>query len=166
MPRIASSTPTTTKRRTVALSVMMMSALDDLAAAEQLPVATVVRRAIADYVQRGQAAGPPDVDLSPFKESGRRRGKRGPSVKWPRSVSYVLPMELSDALVEIANGNDWTENEVARRAVAFALGREVLTERPMSRLDHGFVTKAKPSTADDADRAIVATFNTLNRDGS
>jgi predicted DNA-binding ribbon-helix-helix protein len=141
-------------RKTVQLSNDLMDMIEERAAEETLPVASVIRRAVADYLKLYRDGSLPDVNLDGL-EQRERKGARGPAPQWPVSVSYVLSDNHSHDVEQLSRERGESVADIVRCAIGLALAREVSPERPMSRLPHGFVTKDHGESRDKSERIVI-----------
>lgn len=151
-PRRGQATPGRSVRKTAQISNAMMEAVEVRAAEEALPVATIVRRAVSEYVSLAEQGALPLVNLEGLEDGGR--GARGPSAQWTRSVSYVLSTELSESVSRLAEREDEGVTQIVRSAVGLALVRESRPVKQMRVLSHGFVTKPVAASK-STDRTVV-----------
>jgi len=124
-----------------------MGALDERAAQESLPLATVVRRSVLRLLTEIEATGAnPEVDLEEA-EQAVRTGRRGPATQWPERVSYVLPREDADRLDQVALIHGISAAELVRSALYLALSEPIASVRPLRTTETGFLTTAPPQGA-------------------
>jgi hypothetical protein len=134
-------------RKSVQLSNALMGALDDRAAQEALPLATVVRRSVLRLLHEVEATGVlPAIDLDAAEDTVRT-GRRGPTTQWPERVSYVLPREDADRLDKLAWSHGVSAAELVRAALHFALTEPIASVRPLRTTETGFVTASAPQGA-------------------
>lgn len=136
-----------TARKSVQLSNALMGALDDRAAQEALPLATVVRRSVLRFLRDVEGAGIlPEIDLE-SADDAVRMGRRGPATQWPERVSYVLPREESDRLEHLASAHGVSAAELVRTALHLALAEPIASVRPLRTTETGFLTASPPRGA-------------------
>jgi hypothetical protein len=140
-------------RKTAQISNLMMEIVEKRAAAEALPVATYVRRAVAEFVALATKGPLPEVNLDGLED--RHRGNRGPVAQWARSVSYVLDPQLSEEVSLLAERRGESISDVVRRAIGLALVREVKPVRPMARLPEGWVTESAVVTGESSEQTVI-----------
>jgi predicted transcriptional regulator len=150
----------TSLRKTVQISNELMNALERRSTEEDLPVATIVRRAVLEYVKLAERDQLPSIDLTGLEER-ERRGRRGPAPQWPIPVSYVLDPELSERATRLAAQTGENLTELARSAIGLALAREALPLRAMTPLTHGFVTRDTGAPSDEAERAVISVLEEI-----
>jgi hypothetical protein len=148
-------------RRSVQLSNTLMGALDDRAAQESLPLATVVRRSVLRFLREIEATGAvPEIDLN-AAEDAVRTGRRGPATQWPERVSYILPREDADRVDQLASFHGVSAAELVRSALYMALTEPIASVRPLRTTETGFVTASPPQGAAARTRQNVELLDRL-----
>lgn len=150
-----------TQRLTVQLSNVLADALDQRAAAEALPFATVIRRAITWYLSYATAEAVQAVDPEAFERKAAR-GRRGPAVQWPVAVSYVLDAALASELKQHAKREGESVAAVARRAAAAFLTCVPAYPVQVTRLEHGFITYDQPDGVEARIRKSAQTWHEVS----
>jgi hypothetical protein len=131
-------------RLTVQLSSYLVAAVEERAAAEAIPVAVFIRRAVTRLVNEAQRTGKlPRREITDFEEA-QRHGRRGPMRQWPKSVSYVADTHIADGLKALAEEHEVDVSVLAREALVQDLDRPGTVRRVQPGDENGFTTSGAP----------------------